>query len=46
VGAIALVALAVYFHPIYLAAVAINLALVILRLGRLNPAPDARRPPT
>jgi hypothetical protein len=37
-GAVALVALAVYFHPIYLAAVAINLVLVVLAWGRLNAA--------
>ena len=37
-GAIGLVALAVYFHPIYLGAVAINVVLVALVWGRLSPA--------
>ena len=36
-GAIGLVALAVYFHPIYLGAAAINIVLVALVWGRLSP---------
>ena len=35
---VGLVALAVYFHPVYLIAVAMNAALVALALGRVAPA--------
>jgi hypothetical protein len=37
-GLVGLVALALYFHPIYLIAVAINVALVALVWGRVAPA--------
>jgi hypothetical protein len=37
-AALGLLALAVYFHPIYLVAVVIDLAVVVLLWGRLTPA--------
>ena len=37
-AAVGLLALAVYFHPIYLAAVLINVAIVVLLWGRLTTA--------
>jgi hypothetical protein len=40
-GVIGLVALVLYFHPIYLAAVAINLAIVVLLWSQLTAARGA-----
>src|SRR5688572_548784 len=38
-GSLGLIAVALYFHPLYLAALVINVALVVLAAGRAGMAP-------